>query len=236
MTRMAGSVRTTRMALTIGLRLPLGMLGCSRTGRSLPDVLVMSPESAATLALRADWDTISRSPHPGFPSAGARRYQSPRQGTGKVSRACRLRPGSPLASVLTQAGCFDGMSDGQSGGCSGAGDKGTHKWGRARTAKRKGGAGKSNSSEFVLASCPTPRGGRPAGVIVRGGVAIPCGGRWAARKQALACKHADPDAHRCREVKAEVDASTHPHHPNGRACPAQKDDSCYPVFRPNQYL
>jgi hypothetical protein len=73
-------------------------------------------------------------------------------------------------------------------------------------------------------------------VIVRGGAAAPCGGRSAARKQALACKHADPDAHRGREVKAEVDASTHPHHPNGRACPAQKDDSCYPAFRPNQYL
>jgi hypothetical protein len=83
MTRMAGSVRTTRMALTIGVRLPLGMLGCSGTSRHWPDVLMMSPKSAATLALRGDWDTISRSPHPGSPSPAARRYLSLRQGPGR---------------------------------------------------------------------------------------------------------------------------------------------------------
>jgi hypothetical protein len=83
MTRMAGSVRTTRMALTIGLRLPLGMLGCSGTGRRWPDVLMMSPGSAATLALQGDWDTVSRSSHPGSPGQVARRYLSLRQGPGR---------------------------------------------------------------------------------------------------------------------------------------------------------
>ena len=176
MTRMAGSVRTTRMALTIGLRLSLGMLGCSGTGRCWPDLLVMSPESAATLALRSDWDTISRSPHPGSPSPAARRYLHLRQGPGRSSCARRLGPGAPLAFVHSRAGCFDGMPDGQSGGGCGAGGKGTRKWGSARTAKRKGGAGKSNSSEFVLASQPTPGGSRPVAVIVQGGAAAPLGG------------------------------------------------------------
>ena len=87
-----------------------------------------------------------------------------------------------------------------------------------------------------LESWPTPTGVSPTAMIIRASGAVPDRDWPSRRRQALACEYAGPGASHGREVKAEVDASTHPYHPNGRACPARKDDSCYPVFRSNQYL
>ena len=174
MTRMAGSVRTTRMALTMGLRLPLGMLGCSETGRSWPDVLMMSPEGAATLALRVDRDTISRSPAPGSPSPAARRYLSLRQGPGRSPAHAGSCPVRCWPSFIGRPGAFDGMPDGQSGGGSGRATRALTN-GAVRGRQSERGEPVKATPEFVLASWPTSGDIRPVAVIVRGGAVVPHG-------------------------------------------------------------
>jgi hypothetical protein len=240
MTRMAGSVRTARMAgpvRTIRSSLALGLLlGCSVTGPCCPRRPVMSPAGATTLAQTGDWGTSSCRPRGGSPGVRPRSVSQPAPMTPNVSCGRIPLPRQNLESPPRQARRCDGIPDCNSGGDSGAAGRSVRKWGRRGRESEIGSSGKGNSSAFFLESWPRPGGVSLADMIIRASGALPDRDGLSHRKQASACEYPDPGASHGREVKAGVDASTHPHHPNGRACPTRKDDSCYPVFRSNQYL
>jgi hypothetical protein len=221
---MAGSVRT------IGASLALGLLGCTHTGPRPPRVPSMFPEGATALAQWGNGGTLSRCPPCRVPGVYA-----PSRSWPEDPRARVLLPGPPLASVRRQAPGFDGMSDGKTLGSSGAGGKST------RTGAGPGGKAKREEPvkcirQFCFGEVAdvrqqwAGRRDRPR----RRSDPVPGGGAT----QAALDLHTPPGPRRfpLSGVKAEVDASAHPHHPNGRACLAQKDGSCYPVLWPNQYL
>lgn len=197
---------------------------------------VMSCPMRARRARRRGWTNSGR--RPGISSVGARysRISAPGPMTLGALLVRAFPPSGQLHSAHRRVGASDGLSDSQSGCHLRWGKMSDHRDSGSIRGSAAGGAGRSKSTDSYLVRWSASSWVSSGAVIIRGGTATLGRGGRPQQNPALTCARIGPDASRCREVKVEMDPSTHPHQPNGGAGPAQKDYSCHPAFWPNRYL